>query len=72
MCILRRGKTFLYKIHPVAFDCSSPFSSCIKTKHHPTGGVFFYAKDYLSGAELGEKLPKSNVPVLFDKLELAL
>ena len=23
MCILRRGKTFLYKIHPVAFDGSN-------------------------------------------------
>ena len=30
---------------------------------------FFRAKDYLNGAELGEKLPKSNVPVLLDKLE---
>ena len=29
----------------------------------------FTAKDYLNGAELGEKLPKSNVPVLLDKLE---
>ena len=28
-----------------------------------------FAKDYLNGAELGEKLPKSNVPVLLDKLE---
>ena len=29
--------------------------------------VVSFAKDYLNGAELGEKLPKSNVPVLLDK-----
>ena len=29
----------------------------------------FSAKDYLNGAELGEILPQSNVPVQLDKLE---
>jgi len=33
--------------------------------------AFFVAKDYLNGAELGEKLPKSNVPVLLDKFLFA-
>ena len=47
----------------------SPAKAKIKTTHL---GGFVSAKDYLNGAELGEKLPKSNVPVLLDKLEFIL
>ena len=39
MCILRRGKTFLYKIHPVAFDFSIPSENNKKER---------YTKVYLS------------------------
>ena len=40
-----------------------------KTKRTPRWVSFLFAKDYLNGAELGEKLPKNNVPVLLVKLE---
>ena len=42
MCILRRGKTFLYKIHPAAFNV---FNSIHNQKKKPPYGWFFGGAD---------------------------
>ena len=55
---------------PLAYCISGlqiPLKRSKKETHQQV--CLFFAKDYLNGAELGEKLPKSNVPVLLDKLE---